>query len=281
VDGLSGSSSVSKKLRLEILAPSLARRPSALTNVWVDPKLHANLIHAIQRLRGAVYREYAPIASQLLPDGRHHLQTDLQSWHILLQDPQSQIVGCIRYRQVQGGYEELSVSQSALAHSHRYGPVLRAAVEGQIAAAESVGTHYTEVGMWALRPEARCSSAAVNLALTAFILAEHLGGGMGITTATTRHHSASILRRLGGRRLAELPAYYEPRYGCVIEVLRFTLADLDSRFTSRLNQLRAEIRDTSIVCAAPSEQSPICRRSVDIHTSQTERSRLSEVCSAG
>jgi hypothetical protein len=243
------------KLQLRILAPSLANVPSTLTNAWVDPALHAKQICAIQGLRGTVYREYDPIANQLLPDGRHYLQTDLQSWHILLQDTcEQQAAGCVRYRPIQGGYEELSVNQSALARSHRYGPLLRTAIERDIAATSNAGMHYAEVGLWALRPEARCSSAAVNLALTAFILAEHLDGGMGITTATTRHHSASILRRLGGRRLAELPAYYEPRYGCVIEVLSFALADLDSRFAARVNQLRTEIRDVAVICAAPWEQ---------------------------
>jgi hypothetical protein len=251
---MSESSSIIRQLRLRILAPALGTIPSALPNRCIDPAVHANLIYATQVLRGTVYNEYAPIASQLFPDGRHYLPSDAHSWHIVLQDTcEQQIAGCIRYRPIHD-FEELTVSQSALARSHRYGPLLRAAVERDIAATENAGMHYAEVGMWALRPEVRCSSAAINLALMMFVLAECLGGGLGITTATTRHHSASILRRLGGRRLAGLPTYYEPRYGCVIEVLHFGLANLNSRFASRLNQLRAEMRHTDIIWAPPCEQ---------------------------
>jgi hypothetical protein len=252
---MSECSAIGRKYQLRILAPTLSDVPGALSNARIDPTLHSDLIYAIQLLRGSVYKEYAPVANQLLPDGRHYLESDSKSWHILLlQDTcEQQIAGCVRYRQIQG-YEELAASQSTLAHSHRYGPILRAAIERDITTTSNAGMHYAEVGMWALRPEVRCSSAAVNLALMMFVLAEHLGGGLGITTATTRHHSACILRRLGGRRLAGLPAYYDPRYGCVIEVRRFALADLDSRFASRVKQLGAEIRDTDIICRAASEQ---------------------------
>jgi hypothetical protein len=259
---MSEFSSNRQKLQLKILAPTLSDVPSTLSNVRIGSTLHTNLIYAIQLLRGSVYKEYAPIAGRRRSDGRHYLPSDAQSWHIVLQDTcEQQIAGCIRYRQIRGDYEELGVSKSALAHSRRYGPLLRAAIERDITATSNTGMHYAEVGMWALRPEVRCSSAAVNLALTMFVLAEHLGGGIGITTATTRHHSACILRRLGGRGLAGLSAYYEPKYGCVIEVLRFALADLDSRFASRLDQLRTEIRHIDIICAAALEQAVTPSRS--------------------
>jgi hypothetical protein len=83
-----------------------------------------------------------------------------------------------------------------------------------------------------------------------FVLAEHLGGGVGITTATRLYHSASILRRLGGRRLAGLPAYYEPKYGSVIEILHFSSEQLDSRYAARMDKLRSQISQTPVICAA-------------------------------
>jgi hypothetical protein len=90
--------------------------------------------------------------------------------------------------------------------------------------------------------------------LMTFVLAEHLGGGVGITTATRLYHSASILRRLGGRRLADLPAYYEPKYGSVIEILHFSSENLDSRYAARFGKLRSQIAHTPVICAADNEQ---------------------------
>lgn len=206
------------------------------------------MLFDIQVLRGSVYREYGPIAAQLLTDGRHYQTVDAQSWHIVLHDSNHRLMGCARYRPVVGGFEQLGASQSAIAHSQRFGPKLREAIEGEIGHARRNRIQFGEVGAWALRSEVRCSTAAVNIALMTFVLAESLGGGLGITTATTRHHSASILRRLGGRRLAELPAYYDPKYGCVIEILHFSSANLDHQFAERVEKLRSEIERIPVFC---------------------------------
>lgn len=238
------------RLHFKILAPSYGEVPDSLAGACLDSRSHANTLFDIQVLRGTVYREYGPIAAQLLADGRHYQTVDAQSWHIVLHDSNHRLLGCSRYRAVEGGFEQLGASQSAIAQSQRFGPVLRSAVEGQIGYARRNRIQYGEVGAWALRPEVRCSSAAVNIALMTFVLAESLGGGLGITTATTRHHSASILRRLGGRKLAELPAYYDPKYGCVIEILHFSSADLDAQFADRVKKLRAEIERIPVLCAS-------------------------------
>ena len=238
------------RLHFKILAPSYGDVPDSLAGACLDSRSHANALFDIQVLRGSVYREYGPIAAQLLADGRHYQTVDAQSWHIVLHDSNHRLLGCSRYRPVEGGFEQLGASQSAIAQSQRFGPILRTAVERQIGLARRNGIQYGEVGAWALRPEIRCSTAAVNIALMTFVLAESLGGGLGITTATTRHHSASILRRLGGRRLAELPAYYDPRYGCVIEILQFSSANMDTHFADRVEKLRGEIEKMPIICAA-------------------------------
>jgi hypothetical protein len=51
------------------------------------------------------------------------------------------------------------------------------------------------------------------------------GGALGITTATVRHCSATILKRLGLAPVpagdSVVPAYFDPRYGCDMELLRF------------------------------------------------------------
>jgi len=52
-----------------------------------------------------------------------------------------------------------------------------------------------------------------------------LGGALAVTTATVRHRSSSILRKLGGHGLqsngVELPTYYDPQYECEMEILGF------------------------------------------------------------
>jgi len=241
------------KLRFKLLAPVWDDLPPALTQGWVDRQLHSDLIFGIQRVRGLALREYGPIGTQLTGDGRHDQQTDWQSWHALLQDAEGRVLGCARYRPVSGGFEQLGASQSALAHSRTYGPRLRSAIEGQISKARNSNVQYGEVGAWALRREIRGTAAAVNIALMVFALAEILGGGSAITTATRLYQSASILRRLGGRSLDGVPAYYEPKYGSVFEILQFDSHRLHPRYTRKLDRLRSEIRRTPVICAAESQ----------------------------
>jgi hypothetical protein len=248
-------------LQFKILAPVVADVPTQLRNARVESRLHQDLIFDTQSLRGMALRECGPTGGQLLPDGRHFQQADAESWHILLQNGQGRTLGCARYRPLRGGADQLGASHSAIAGSRLYGPVLKSAIERLIAGARRQNKQYGEAGGWVMRREIRGTSAAVNIALMTFALGEMLNCGLGLTTATRSHHSASILCRIGARRLPELPAYYEPKYGSIIEVLHFDLPNSNPRYAAKLDRLRSEILRTPIICAnsggAPPLRMPI------------------------
>jgi hypothetical protein len=243
--------------RMTLLAPGYGESPNSCkrvladeTRTAVDAEKHTKILRSIQSMRGEVYREYDPIAAELLSDGRHYDPLDDQSWHIVLHTPAGYILGSSRYRIIENGFEQLAVSRSALAFSLEYGSLLKSAVECHIQQALLSGIRYGEAGMWALRPEVRCSTAAVTLVLMTFALAAALGGGLGITTATTRHGSSSILQRLGGSTFPGLPSYYEPKYGCMIEIVQFDSANLDSRYRGRMRRVEAELANCDVICTA-------------------------------
>jgi len=251
---LRGCCASADNFQFKLLAPSRSDVPNWHKEARVDESLHSKLIYDTQVVRGLALQEYGTVGTKLLPDGRHYQQIDRQCWHVLLQNTEGSVLGCARYRPIKGGFAQLAASQSPLAYSDRYGPMLKSAVENQILSAGTRNVHYGEAGAWALRREVRGTTAAVNIALMTFVLAEHLGGGVGITTATRLYHSASILRRLGGRRLGDLPAYYEPKYGSVIEILHFSSENLDSRYAARFGKLRSQFAHTPVICAGDSEQ---------------------------
>jgi len=68
-----------------------------------------------------------------------------------------------------------------------------------------------------------------------------MGGAIGVCSATFRHGSASILSRLGGKRLEsdgiQLPSYYDPQHRCMVEILRFDYRSTDARFEPLLRIL--------------------------------------------
>jgi hypothetical protein len=261
------------KLHFKILAPTFSGVPRHFKHPRVDRRTHNDLIFGIQLLRGLALRECGQMSTQLLSDGRHFQQADFESWHVLLLNGEDRLLGCARYRPLKGGVEEFGASHSALAQSHHYGPMLKSAMERLISNVKTRDKQYGEAGGWALRPEVRGSTAAVNVALMTFALAEHLDAGLALTTATTNHHSSSILCRIGANRVAELPAYYEPKYGSMIELLHFNLPNENPRYATKLGKIRTQTLEVPVICATdgtektlPSSEHGYTRLRVDSHS---------------
>jgi len=172
-------------------------------------------------------------AGQLAPDGRHELAEDQRSWHILLLDNGGRVGGCLRYVEAEAmaRFDQLWIHQCALARCPVWGTKFRRAVEMEMARARCKGFGFGEVGGWAVREDRRRTIDPLRMVLAACGLFRRLGGCAGLATATVRHGSASILRRIGLTSLSadglEIPSYYDPRYRCHMEALRF-----DSEFPS-------------------------------------------------
>ncbi len=123
-------------------------------------------------------------AVETLKDGRHIEAPDMRSYHIILID-EGGIGACIRYLRF--------------------------------------GNRSARIGGWAVAPKFRGTRASIRMALETVRLAEQFGDTHGIATATVRHNSAGILRRLGGRVIAR---YYDANYRCEMERIEFSLSDM-------------------------------------------------------
>jgi hypothetical protein len=223
--------------RLVLLAPSNAFIPESFTGVELSLDSHDFLLAEVQRLRGRIYYEDGAIhPSQLTSDGRYVQAADEHSWHIIALNQHNTVSGCARY-QIHSGrslYWQTGAAQSPLSRSIQWESNLKLAVESEIGLASRLGVDFVEVGGWALAPELRCTAEALRIALAAYSMARMLGGCVGLTTATRRHCSSSILRRIGGRPLRagqlEIPSYYDPQYECDMEILGFNSAMPNPRF---------------------------------------------------
>ena len=214
----------------------------------------AQMLSKMQRFRGSAYLKDGAIHSSALDsEGRHCVESDSQSWHVLAVDSHGDVCGCSRYTSYQNyfDFDRLSVGRSALAQSDVWAPRLRAAIEGEQRVAWRREASFVEVGGWAIAEHLRGTTEALRIALATYALADCLGGCIGVTTATVRHHSANILRKIGGRPLAaddiELPRYYDPQYECEMEILRFDSSDPNPKFVPWIQQIRAEIEDLPVL----------------------------------
>ncbi len=244
-----------------LLAPELTQDPY-FTRISVDSKRHGRLLAGAQRLRGKAYFQMGALeASRLTLDGRLVTEADDRSWHLLTLDECGQVVACLRYlaHPANVSFPELAVSRSALAKSEEWGQHLREAVAGEINRAKRCGYSYVEMGGWAIAEALRCTTEALRMIVSAYALARLWGGALGITTASRRSCSASILRRIGGRELAvdgrQLPAFCDAQYKSTeVEILRFDSSELNVRYRKWLDESLAHLENVPVIRRASTEQ---------------------------
>ena len=248
---------------LLLLAPPGSSIPESLSRQTIDHAKYVGWLSAAQKMRGQIYLEDGALQdSQLTADGRHVQSADYDSWHLMAVNGHGDVQGCARYRHLTGNvsFDDLGVRESWLARCDQWGASLRAAIELQIARAKRRGIAFSEVGGWAIVPEKRCTTEALRIAMATYSLARILGGCVGISTATERHRSSFILRRIGGQSLEHdgnfLPPYYDPQYRCQMEVLRFDSSSPDSSCVRWVEQLSRRMAGVSVVVAPEPNRLP-------------------------
>jgi predicted GNAT family N-acyltransferase len=229
-----------------LLAPALAGIPDSFKQVQRSPSLHADLLARVQRLRGAVYLADGAISpAQLTADGRHEQDVDADSWHVAMVQDDGDVMACARLHAHASNVrpEDLGIWRSALVRDPEWRDTVRRAVLEEMAVARRQGSQFVEVGGWAVAEAWRGTGPAIATALSTYALAWGLGGCIGLTTATVRHCSSRILRKLGGRTLAlgdvELPCYFDPQYGCDMEILRFDSNGSSPRYAGHIARMAA------------------------------------------
>jgi hypothetical protein len=232
--------------QLVVIPPPLASTVEGLRSVQVGPKQQQRLLREAQRLRGRIYlRDGAISERQLAPDGAFVTDDDTRSWQFLLLDNDGGVGACSWYLRHENTatLHELRARRCALLSHPETRGWARGAVEAELALARSEGVHYAEVGGWAVAEHRRCSTEALMLIVVTFAVSRVLGGALGLATATTRHSSSEILRRVGfGHLGGDLRSvYFDPQYDCEMELLRFDTRRLAPRYDALVDQLAARL----------------------------------------
>lgn len=237
-----------------LLAPALAGVPRAFTRVESNEKQYETRLAQLQRLRGSLYLEDGAIEPwQLTDDGRHATAPDNLSWHLLSMEA-SEVVGCARLQVYAPtvSFSSLTVAQSALAADAHWGEMLRLSITAELYRAQAEEFRFIEAGGWALAPELRFTTEALHMALASYAIGDLLGGALGLSTATVRHKSSSILRRLGASSFTwgdhSLPPYYDPAYRCEMEVVRFDSRYPNPKYRSLVDTIKTQLPLVQVLC---------------------------------
>jgi hypothetical protein len=118
--------------------------------------------------------------------------------------------------------------------------------------ARNMRISFGEVGGWAVAKSHRWTLEPLRIILAMYGLLQLRGGCAGVATATFRHGSAAILRRIGLSSLCEdgeaLPPYYDPHYGCQMEVLRFDSRFPNAKYKDSVNELSNALATAPVYC---------------------------------
>lgn len=239
-----------------LIAPAGWSQVQGFYRASVDPDGHADLIGAVQRFRGRCYLADGAIRpDELTADGRHVQPMDDASWHLVIRSDEGDVISCARYHSVKNPrFESTVAAGAALAQSPDWRAKVARIVERSIREANARGANFAELGGWCVADLSRHSRHALRSVLYMFALGELLGGTIGLSTATTRHCSSSILQRLGARKASldgeELPAYYDRRFDCQMELLQFDSLRPSPKYARQVAEYRALLRsDMRVLCA--------------------------------
>jgi hypothetical protein len=233
--------------------------------VNVDSQRYDQLLASMQRFRGEVYLSDGAIQASELVDGRHKLAIDEQSWHVLSLDYGGSICGCLRYLEERqaGGFDDLWVRNAALARNAEWGTRFRGTVEMEMERARRMRISFGEVGGWAVAESHRWTIEPLRIILAMYGLLQLRGGCAGVATATFRHSSANILRRIGLSSLChdgeELPPYYDPHYGCQMEVLRFDSRFPAEKYRAAVDEFSGSLGSAPVFCRESSIKTALHR----------------------
>lgn len=248
--------------RLVLLAPPKKEVPGFFTRVTVDDNRHSLLVREMQGLRGSIYlTDGAVQPHQLSAEGLHQTPEDERSWHLLMLNREGQVSACAWYMEHDDArsIEQLRVRNCPLNGDHPLRNRLHDAVQSELDRAREGGLRFAEVGGWAVAKASRCTSEGLLLALAAYSFGRRLGGALGLTTATVRHSSSTILRRLGGSLLeahgATVPAYFDEKYHCEMELLRFDSRHPNPKYVGLIERLRERLANVAVI-ATPNEAVP-------------------------
>jgi hypothetical protein len=238
-----------------VLAPSKLAVSKVFRNLQPDTGRHQDLLAEVQRFRGRVYASDGAIQpDDLTEDGRHAPEVDSRSWHVLSLDPEGHVCACLRYveEKLAKRFEDLWVRHAALARCPTLGRPFRKAVESEMERARNMRVRFGEVGGWAVAQDHRMTIEPLRIILATYGLLELLGGCAGVATATFRHHSSTILRKIGLSSLvadgAELPPYYDPQYRCQMEVLRFDSRCPNPKYRAWISELAEALSQAPVIC---------------------------------
>jgi hypothetical protein len=252
-----------------ILPPAGSRVPQQFRNVISSATAYQSILAQIQNFRGQIYLEDGAITrAELAADGRHVLPIDQRSWHVMSIEKNGEIGGCLRFLEESTDcrFEDLWLHKAALATSPSLGAKVRRAVEDEMARAREERLRFGEVGGWAVSKSRRGSLEALRIVLSTYGLLQLLGGCKGLATATVRHGSAGILRKIGLASLwagdTQVPPYYEPQYGCLMEMLTFDSRRANGKFMDWIQELSSHLTTASVIWSGRPAPIPNMRNGV-------------------
>lgn len=200
----------------------------------------------IRRLRGKVFLADGAVTQEHLDEsGSYHTSLDHRAWHIYLAGNDGEVPACctlMLHRNVVE-VQELRISE-LLCHiqDDRRG-LYESAIQSLIREAARLNVGFGEAAAWAIDQKFRNHCASMMMIIASWPLYQTLGNAIIIGAPTSRHHTSSIEKRMGGFPLAlqgsPLGPFHDAPHGCDMEFVWFDSQRPLSRFAQIISEMRS------------------------------------------
>jgi hypothetical protein len=226
---------------------------------------HRVAVSEVQRFRGRVYVEDGAIPTSALDEeGRHYQEFDFENYHLCLRDLDRRIRACFRLRLHDPAVEirDLKLHEVIERMPSGRAVLCYGALADLFELSRQEQVRIGEVGGWAVDEELRCHRGSTVLPFAAWSLYQIVGNALVVASATSRHHSSAILKRIGGFALkhgdAQLPCFMDEFHGCEIELLGFDSRRPNAKYEKLVTELKSYL-----LTRARGISTPQCDREIE------------------
>lgn len=219
---------------------------------------HKAAVEEVQRFRGRVYLADGAIpAGAVDEDGRHYQEFDFENYHLCLRDPEWRIRASLRLRlhHPAAGIRDLKVKDLIERMPPGTAALCYRALASLFELSQTQRLRIGEVGGWAVDEELRNHRVSTLLPFAAWSLYQLIGDSIVFASATTRHHSSAILKRVGGFELThggeQLPPFMDHFHGCEMELLTFDSRRPHPKYEKIVAELKSLLLTKVHTTAAP------------------------------
>ncbi len=247
-----------EKYHFVIIEPEISEYKPDAFSMTRDSDLRYDFMFELFKMRGSVYLQDGAISEENLDKfGKYVSPHDKYSWQVLLLDSSKKPHGGLRIR-----FWDFENIRAHFMQTHAKELIDRMDCDNQKVYQESIirfldeemrTKFFGEVAGLVITDYEKNSPAALLLVAFCFAFGEFVGGFNALVSATERHYSNRIMRKIGGHRIPHketkeyLNTFFDSKYNCNMEYIVFESACPAALIQDLCKKIQEKLKTTLVL----------------------------------